>query len=68
MEFTNDEINKILESEEFDEWEKTIKRLIDYIVDVMEENVPENEKDIVSEDIIVNLFINSLNLQDGLKK
>ena len=68
MEFTNDEINQIMESDEFDEWENAIKRLIDYIVAVMEENVPENEKDIISEDIIVNLFINSLNLQNGIKK
>ena len=67
MEFTNDEINQILESKEFDEWEETLKRLIDYIVDVMDENVPESEID-VSEEIIINLFISSLNLQNGIKK
>ncbi len=68
MEFTNDEINQILESNEFQEWEDSIKRLIDYIVDVMDEKVSANEQNFISEDIIINLFISSLNLQDGIKK
>jgi len=68
MEFTNDEISQILESEEFDQWENSIKRLIDYIVEVMDEHISENQQNIISEDIIVNLFMCSLNLQDAVKK
>ncbi len=68
MEFTNDEYNKIMESKEFKEWEDSIKRLIDYIVAVMGEDIGEDEKDVISDEIFNNLFICSLNLQDGLKK
>jgi hypothetical protein len=68
MQLTNNEYNQIMESKEFEDWEDSIKRLIDYIVDVMDRKSPENEKDIISEDIFVNLFICSLNLQDGIKK
>ncbi len=68
MEFTNDEYNQIMESKEFKEWEDSIKRLIDYIVAVMGEDIGEDEKDVISDEIFNNLFICSLNLQDGLKK
>lgn len=67
MQLTNNEYNQIMESKEFEDWEDSIKRLIDYIVDVMDGKAPENEKGVISEDIFVNLFICSLNLQDGLK-
>lgn len=68
MQFTNNEYNKIMESKEFEDWEDSIKGLIDYIVDVVDGKVPEDEKDSISEEIFTNLFICSLNLQDGLKK
>lgn len=68
MQFTNNEYNKIMESKEFEDWEASIKGLIDYIVDVVDGKVPEDEKDAISEEIFTNLFICSLNLQDGLKK
>lgn len=68
MEFSSDEINQILESNEFQQWENSIKRLIDYVADVMDEKVPKNEQDIISEDIIMYLFYSSLKLQDGVKK
>lgn len=68
MQFTNNEYNQIMESKEFEDWEDSIKRLIDYIVDVMDGEIPEDEKDVISEDIFTNLFIRSLNLQDAIKK
>jgi len=68
MQFTNDEYNQIMESNEFTEWEDSIKRLIDHIVDEMDGKIPEDKKDVISEDIIINMFLCSLNLQDGIKK
>lgn len=68
MEFTNDQINQIMESEQFQEWEDSIKMLIDYIVDVMDKNVPESQQNLISEEIIINLFMCSLNLHDGIRK
>lgn len=68
MQFTNNEYTQIMESKEFEDWEDSIKSLIDYIVDVMDGNVPEDKKDVISEDIFTNLFIRSLNLQDAIKK
>ena len=68
MQFTNNEYNKIMDSKEFEDWEASIKGLIDYIIDVIDGKVPEDEKDTISEEIFTNLFIRSLNLQDAVKK
>ncbi len=68
MKFTDEEYNKIMESREFNEWEDSIKRLIDYIVDVIDEKIPDDEREDISEEIIINMFICSLNLRDGIKE
>lgn len=68
MKLTYEEYNKVMDSKEFDEWENAIKQLIDYIVEVMDEESPTERKNNISENIIVNLFQCSLNLQDAIKK
>ncbi len=68
MKLTYEEYNQIMDSKEFDEWEDSIKRLIDYIVEVMDEESPTDGRKDISEDIIVNLFLCSLNLCDAIKK
>jgi hypothetical protein len=67
MKITYDEYNQIMDSNEFIDWEDSIKRLIDYVVNEMDGKIPEDQKDVISEDIIINLFLCSLNLQDGIK-
>lgn len=68
MKLTYEEYNQIMDSKEFDEWEDSIKRLIDYIVEVMDEENPVDDRKDISEDIIVNMFLCSLNLCDAIKK
>lgn len=68
MKLTYEEYNQIMDSKEFDEWEDSIKRLIDYIVEVMDEESPKEGRKDISEDIIVNMFLCSLNLCDAIKK
>lgn len=68
MKLTYEEYSKIMDSKEFCEWENSIKELIDYIVKVMDEGIPEGGKNDISEDIIVNLFLCSLNLQNAIEK
>ncbi len=68
MKLTYEEYNRIMDSREFDEWENSIKELIDYIVKVMDEEIPEGGKNDISEDVLINLFLCSLNLRDAIEK